>query len=76
MKGLSRTSVGFELKSAGRAVISIMDADGAVVATLVSENARTGYNSLKWNSENVPSGRYMVTIEHNGSISGKNVVLK
>ena len=76
LKGLSRTSVGFELKSAGRAVISIMDADGAVVATLVSENARTGYNSLKWNSENVPSGRYMVTIEHNGSISGKNVVLK
>ena len=53
-----------------------MDADGAVVATLVSENARPGYNSLKWNSENVPSGRYMVTIEHNGSISGKNVVLK
>ena len=76
LKGLSRTSVGFELKSAGRAVITIMDADGAVVATLVSENARPGSNSLKWNSENVPSGRYMVTIEHNGSISGKNVVLK
>lgn len=76
LKGLSRTSVGFELKSAGRAVITIMDADGAVVATLVSENVRPGYNSLKWNSENVPSGRYMVTIEHNGSISGKNVVLK
>lgn len=76
LKGLSRTSVGFELKSAGRAVISIMDADGAVVATLVSENALPGYNSLKWNSENVPSGRYMVTIEHNGSISGTNIVLK
>jgi hypothetical protein len=47
-----------------------------VVATLVSENVRPGYNYLKWNSENVPSGRYMVTIEHNGSVSGKNVVLK
>ena len=76
LKGLSRTSVGFELKSAGKAVITIIGADGAVVATLVSENARPGSNSLKWNSENVPSGRYMVTIEHNGSISGKNVVLK
>ena len=76
LKGFSRTSVGFELKSAGRAVITIMDADGAVVAKLVSENAQSGYNSLKWNSENVPSGRYMVTIEHNGSVSGKNVVLK
>ncbi len=76
VKGMNRTSVGFELKSAGRAVITIMDADGAVVAKLVSENAQPGYNSLKWNSENVPSGRYMVTVEHNGSISGKNVVLK
>lgn len=76
LKGFSRASVGFELKSAGKAVITIMDADGAVVATLVSENARPGYNSLKWNSENVPSGRYMVTIEHNGFVSGRNALLK
>lgn len=76
LKGLSRTSVGFELKSGGKAVITIMDADGAVVVVLINENARPGYNSLKWNSENVPSGRYMVTIEHNGSVSGRNVVLK
>ena len=76
LKGLTRTTVGFELKSAGRAVVSIMDADGAVVAKLISENARVGYNSLNWNSGNVPSGRYTVTIEHNGSVSGKNVLLK
>lgn len=76
LKGLSRTSVGFELKSGGKAVITIMDADGAVVAALINENAQPGYNYLKWNSENVPSGRYMVTIEHNGSVSGRNVVLK
>ena len=76
LKGLTRTTVGFELKSPGRAVVSIMDADGAVIAKLVSENARAGYNSLNWNSGNVPSGRYTVTIEHNGSISGKNVLLK
>ncbi len=76
LKELSRTSVGFELKSAGNAVITIMNADGSVVATFVYENARSGYNSLKWNLENVLSGRYMVTIEHNGSVSGKNVMLK
>ena len=76
LNGLNRTSVSFELKSAGKAVISIMNADGALIAKLVSENAQPGYNSLKWNSENVPSGRYMVTIEHNGSVSGKNAVLK
>ena len=76
VKDVSRNSISFELKSAGKAVISIMDADGALVAKLVSENAQPGYNSLKWNSKNVPSGRYMVTIDHNGSVSGKNVVLK
>ena len=74
--GLNRMVVMFELKCAGRAVVSIMDADGAVVAKLVSEDAQPGLNSLKWNSQNVPSGRYMVTIEHNGSVGGKNVVLK
>lgn len=76
LKMLTRAAVGFELKSAGKAIVSIMDADGVVIAKLVSENARAGYNSLNWNSGNVPSGRYTVTIEHNGSISGKNVLLK
>jgi membrane-associated protease RseP (regulator of RpoE activity) len=76
LKMLTRTTVAFELKSAGRTVVSIMDPDGAVIAKLVNENARAGYNSLNWNSGNVPSGRYTVTIEHNGSISGKNVLLK
>lgn len=76
LRALSRTSVDFELKSAGKAVITIMNTDGSVVTTLVCENARSGYNSLIWNSENVLSGRYMVTIEHNGSVSGKIAVLK
>ena len=76
LKEIGRTAIGFELKSAGRAVISIINADGTVVAKLLSENAHSGYNSLKWSSENVPSGRYMVTIEHNGSVSGKYALLK
>ena len=76
LKGLSRSSVSFELHSAGKAVISLVDADGASVASLVCENAKVGFNSFAWKLEKVPSGRYMVTIEHNGSVSGKNVVLK
>lgn len=76
LKGLTRTTVGFELKSAGRVVVSITDADGSVVSKIVNENACVGYNSLNWNSENVPSGRYMVSIEHDSSVSGKYVMLK
>lgn len=53
-----------------------MDAEGSVVAKLTDENANSEYNSLRWNSGNEPSGRYTVTIEHNGSIIGKSVLLK
>ncbi|MCF0223593.1 MAG: PDZ domain-containing protein [Fibrobacter sp.] len=76
LKGFSRKAVSFELKSAGAANITIMSAEGEIVATLRMDDARPGFNTLNWNGANVPSGRYMVTIEHNGSVSGKNAVLK
>lgn len=76
LKELTRSTVGFELKSAGRVVVSIMDADGTVVAKIVNESACIGYNSLNWNSEKIPSGRYMVSIEHGGLVNGKYVMLK
>ena len=62
--------------SAGTAVITILNSDGAEVATLRAENAQPGFNTLRWNGENIPSGRYLVRIDHNGSVSGKNAVLK
>lgn len=76
LKGFSRSAVAFYLTSAGTANVTIMDNDGAVVATLRADNAQPGFNKVNWNGDNVPSGRYMVTIEHNGSVSGKNAVLK
>jgi flagellar hook assembly protein FlgD len=76
LKGFSRNSISFNLKSAGTATVTVMNTDGAVVATVVAENAQPGFNSVSWNGEKVPSGRYMVSIEHNGSVSGKNAVLK
>ncbi len=76
LMGLSRSAVSFSLKTAGTAIVTIMSADGEQVATLRAENAPRGVNSVKWNADNVPSGRYMVTIEHNGSVSGKFAVLK
>ena len=66
----------FNLSSAGTAVITILNSDGAEVATLRADNAQPGFNTLRWNGENVPSGRYLVRIDHNGSVSGKNAVLK
>ena len=76
LKNVNRNAVEFELKSIGSVTISVMDADGAVVAKLVENNARKGFNSLRWNSQSVPNGRYMVTVEHDGTVSGKYVILK
>lgn len=49
---------------------------GSFAVNTAQDDECAGYNSLNWNSGNVSSGRYTVTIEHNGSISGKNVLLK
>lgn len=76
LKGFSRKSVGFNVKTAGNAVVTIMSAEGEQVAVLRADNLQLGYNSIPWNGEYVPAGRYMVSIEMNGAVSGKNVVLK
>lgn len=76
VRGLSRNAVSFELTENGSVQVSIVNADGATVANIRFENAKAGFNSVAWNSENVPSGRYMVSVEHNGAVSGKYAVLK
>lgn len=76
LKGITRKSVGVNLTAAGTAVVTIMNADGEQVASVRLDNGQPGFNAVSWNGENVPAGRYMVTIEHNGSVSGKNAILK
>ena len=76
LKGFSRKAISFNLTASGTAIITILNSDGAEVASLRADNAQPGFNTLRWNGENVPSGRYLVRIEHNGSVSGKNAVLK
>ena len=66
----------FRVGNALAAESRISCADGAEVAKLVVENGQPGFNSVPWNGDKVPSGRYMVSIEHNGTVSGKNTVLK
>lgn len=75
LKGFSRKAVSFSAKSEGVATITVMSAEGEIVAQM-QEQVVPGFNSVNWNGMNVPSGRYMVTIELNGSVNGKNAVLK
>lgn len=76
IKGLNRSAVAVELKTAGNAKISIMNVNGAVVADIAQENLQPVVHLLKWNSGIVPNGRYIVKIEQNGKVSAKNVILK
>jgi len=75
LKGFNRKSVSFNAKSEGVANITIVSAEGEVVASM-QERVSNGFNTVRWNGENAASGHYTVTIELNGSVSGKNAMLK
>ena len=72
----NRKAISFTLKSTGRATVTIMNADDEQVATLNLDNAMAGVNTLAWDGSQLPCGRYVISIDHNGSVSGANAVLK
>ena len=76
LTNVSRTYVAFDLNMAGKATISITNADGVIFAKIVCNKVNIGSNFVNWNSENVPDGRYIAIIEHNGTTNSKNIVLK
>ena len=76
LKGFSRNAIAFTLKTGGTTTVKVTGPNGEVVATVVVENAPAGFNSVAWNSDEVPSGRYMVSIEQSFGVSGKFAVLK
>ena len=76
IKGLNRSVVSVELKSAGDAKISVVNVNGAQIANVVEKNLQPGVHQVKWNSGMVPSGRYIVKIEQNGMVNAKYVILK
>jgi len=76
VRGFDHSTVSFELKSAGNAVITIANVNGAVVSRISKENLEPGAHSVEWHSGVLPNGLYIVTIKHNGTVSSKGFVLK
>jgi len=76
LRGFSRKAVSYSVKTPGKTIVTIMNADGEQVAKLVNDRALVGINSIAWDATEIPSGRYMVSIDHEGSVSGKFAVLK
>ena len=76
VKGLDRSAIAVELKSAGDVRITVANVKGAVVANIVEKNLQAGVHQVKWNSGIVPNGRYIVTVKQNDMVNAKNVILK
>ncbi|MCQ2062801.1 MAG: PDZ domain-containing protein [Fibrobacter sp.] len=76
LRGFTRKAVSYSVKTPGKTIVTILNADGEQVAKIVNEGATAGVNTVAWNAENIPSGRYMVSIDHNGRVSGTIAALK
>lgn len=72
----SRKNLSYSVITKGKTTVSIMNADGKIVKQIVNENSMAGTNAVSVNLADAPSGSYVVTVEHNGSASAKNVVLR
>ncbi len=76
------TTIEFTLPSRGRVVVSVYDARGVRVTTLMDEDAAAGTHSRDWNGtdvggERVSSGVYFARVTHaSGTKSYKIVLLK
>lgn len=76
IKGFNRSTVSVELQSAGNVEVSVIDMKGSTVAKISAKNLQADFHNLNWNSTNVPSGHYLISVKHNGTFSGKSVILK
>lgn len=76
LRAFDRKAISFALKAPGTAVVTVFNADGEQVASLRLDNAVAGMNSVNWNGSNMPNGRYVISIDHNGSVSGASAFLK
>lgn len=74
--GANRKSINFTTTTAGHFQVSVMKLDGTVVSSFSVDKDVAGAESINWNSANVPNGAYMLSIKHNGKVSGKMISLK
>ncbi len=76
LASFSRNVIRVKLETAGAFVVSVVDSNGDVIRSFTEKNGRAGINSIAWDGSLVPDGRYAISIEHNGTVSGVNILLK
>ena len=69
------TSISFELPEAADVILSIYNVNGQSVETLAEGMLSAGNHSFIWNAQNMPSGVYFYSLEANGAVQTKKMVL-
>ncbi len=70
-----QTTIGFELPTSGPASLSVYNARGQKVTELLSENLSAGSYTKTWDASAQASGIYYLRLEHNGTRTGKSILL-
>jgi len=69
------TSIMFDMVEAGNVRLSVVNLLGQSVATLVNGNMEAGRHTINFTAADLPSGVYLYTIEVNGFMAQKKMVL-
>lgn len=72
----NRSMIRVKLETAGAFIVSVVDSNGDIIRSFIENNGRAGINSIPWGDSLIPDGRYTISVEHDGSISGVNILLK
>lgn len=75
-----RTTIGFELESAGRISLAVYDLSGRLVRTLLREWSPAGPRSLSWDGtgdsgQAVASGTYLLRLESSAGAASRKLML-
>ena len=68
-------NIDFEINQAGLVKVEISDITGAIVKIVYDGYMTMGKHQKSWNSENLPSGLYLVSLQAGGNSLTKKVVL-
>lgn len=70
-----KLTVSYSLPTTGLVTISMVDLQGRVLITTES-NANKGFNTANFNTENIATGMYFITISHQGMTSNYKMLVK
>ena len=76
LASFSRNVIRVKLETAGTFVVSVVDSNGDTIHSFIEKHGHTGINSVSWDGSLIPDGRYAISVEHNGTVSGMNILLK